>query len=67
MNTKENQKIWIEKIHENLILRGRSENAYINYKCALNCFFKYYNEDTNIEFLTEQDIIPYVNNCFIKK
>lgn len=38
MNTKENQKIWIEKVHENLILRGKSENTYINYKCALNCF-----------------------------
>ena len=31
MNTKENQKIWIEKIHKNLILRGRSENTFINY------------------------------------
>lgn len=25
MNTEENQKMWINKVHENLLLRGRSE------------------------------------------
>lgn len=66
MNTEENQKIWIEKIHENLILRGRSENTYINYRGALNNFFKYYSESTDISCLSEQDIIPYLNDAFIK-
>ena len=29
MNTEENQKMWINKVHENLLLRGRSEkNIY---------------------------------------
>lgn len=66
MNTDENQKIWIDKIHENLLLRGRSENTFINYKCALSSFFKYFDENTNIEHLNEEDIIPYVNETFIK-
>ena len=35
MNNEKNKKIWIEKIHENLALRVRSEKTYINYKCAL--------------------------------
>lgn len=66
MNTDENQKIWIEKIHENLILRGRSENTFINYKCSLNNFFKYFDKNTNIQNLSEEDIIPYIKECFIK-
>ena len=35
MNNEKNQKIWIEKVHENLILRGRSERTFINYKSVL--------------------------------
>ena len=66
MNTDENQKLWINKIHENLILRGCSEHTFINYKCTLNHFFKYYNSNTDITILSEQDIIPYLNDCFIK-
>ncbi len=66
MNTDENQKTWIEKIQKNLIMRGRSENTFINYKCALNNFFKYYDSKTNIEALNEEDILPYINECFIK-
>ncbi len=66
MNTDENQKLWINKIHENLTLRWCSENTFINYKCALNNFFTYYDSNTDITLLSEQDIIPYLNDCFIK-
>ena len=65
MNTDENQKIWIEKVHENLILRGRSENTYNNYKCALNSFFKYYSKETRIDNLKENDIINFLNYKYI--
>lgn len=66
MNNETNQKIWIEKIHENLKLRGRSENTFINYKCALKNFFNYYDESVNIENFKEEDIIPYINEQFLK-
>lgn len=66
MNTKENQKIWIEKIHENLILRGRSENTFIGYRSTLNTFFKYFDSNTDIANFNENDILNYVNDCFIK-
>ena len=40
MNTEKNRIIWINKVHENLNLRGRSERTFDNYKSALN---RYYN------------------------
>lgn len=66
MNTDENQKLWINKIHENLILRGRSENTFISYRSCLNTFFKYYNSNTDFSFFSEKDILTYVNEHFIK-
>lgn len=61
MNTDENQKIWIDKVHQNLILRGRSERTFANYRSVLLRFFKYYNENTIIENLKENDIIDFLN------
>lgn len=65
MNNEQNQKIWIEKIHENLILRGRSENTFINYKSCLHRFFNYYNENINIKKLEESEIINFLNEEYI--
>ena len=61
MNTEKNQKIWIEKVHKNLLLRGRSEKTFENYKSALLRFLKYYDSDTNIKKLKEKDIIDFLN------
>lgn len=66
MNTDENQKNWIEKTHQNLILRGRSENTFINYKCGLYKFFNYYDDNTNIKKFKENDIIEFLNEFYIK-
>jgi len=66
MNTEKNQLIWINKVHENLILRGRSERTYENYKSVLLRFFKYYDSNTNIKKLKESDIIDFVNDEYIK-
>ena len=55
MNTEQNQKIWIDKVHENLILRGRSENTFANYKSVLIRFFNFFDESTNIEHLSEEN------------
>lgn len=60
MNTEKNQLIWINKIQENLILKGRSDKTFENYKCALNRFFKFYNNKTQIKSLNEEDIIIYL-------
>ena len=66
MNTDENQKIWIEKIQENLMLRGRSEITFNNYKSVLTRFFKYYNKDVIIKNLKEEDIINFLKDEYIK-
>lgn len=65
MNTEQNQKIWIEKVHENLILRGRSEATFINYKSSLLRFFNYYDSNTNIKKLKENEIINFLNDEYI--
>lgn len=66
MNTDANQKLWIEKIHKNLMLRGRSDRTFDNYKSALLRFFKYYDSKTDIKKLKEKDIINFINNEYIK-
>ena len=65
MNNEKNKEKWIKKVHENLILRGRSEKTFINYRCALMKFLNYYGEDTNIKKLKEDDIIPFLNDEYI--
>ena len=67
MNTEKNKKIWIKKVHENLILRGRSENTYLNYNSALKRFFDYYPENTKIKKLKENDIIEFLMHEIISK
>ena len=51
MKTEKNKQIWIEKVHENLILRGRSEATFINYKSALKRFLDFYSQETKIKNL----------------
>lgn len=65
MNTEKNQNIWIDEVHQNLILRGRSEKTFINYKCALYKFFNFYDTNTNIKKLKEKDIIIFLNKEYI--
>lgn len=67
MNTDENQKNWINKVHQNLILRGRSEKTFDNYKSVLLRFLNYYDSNTNIKKLKEEDIINFLNEEYIKQ
>ncbi|MGN1268949.1 MAG: tyrosine-type recombinase/integrase [Candidatus Aphodocola sp.] len=66
MNTEKNQNIWIEKVHQNLILRGRSERTVINYKSTLLRFFDFFDSNTYIKKLKEKDIINFLNDEYIK-
>lgn len=65
MNTDENKKIWIGKVHQNLLLRGRSEQTFVNYKSTLIRFLDYYDSKTIIQELSENNIIDYLNNEYI--
>lgn len=66
MNTEKNQELWIEKVHENLILRGRSDRTFDNYKSAIKRFLNYYSENTIIKKLKENDIINFLNDGYLK-
>lgn len=65
MNPDENQKIWIEKVHQNLILRRGNEKTYISYKSNLLRFFKFYDSNTDIEKLRENDIINFLKSEYL--
>ena len=65
MNTDENQKNWIDKVHQNLMLRGRSEKTFDNYKSALMRFLNYYDENAIIGNLKEDDIINFLNKEYL--
>lgn len=65
MNNEKNKSIWINKVHENLILRGRSEKTFLNYKSCLLRFFNYYDESINIKTLDEKKIIEFLKAEYI--
>lgn len=65
MNTDKNQEKWINLVHENLKLRGRSEVTFINYKSALKRFFNFYDSSIYIKKLKETDIINFLNNEYL--
>lgn len=67
LNFKENQKIWIEKVRENLLLKGRCKGTFKNYNSALNRFFNYYDNETMISEFKESDVIDYLIKEFIEK
>lgn len=65
MNTDVNQKKWINLVHENLELRGRSELTFINYKSALTRFFNFYDRSIQIKKLKERDIIDFLKREYL--
>lgn len=67
MNNEKNQNIWIEKVHQNLLLRGRSEKTFENYKSALLRFLNYYSSNTIIKNLNEEKIIDFLKYEYLDK
>lgn len=67
MNSEMNQKIWIQNIHDNINFRGRSEQTFLNYKCALNRFFKFYNSNTLLADFNENDIIFFLKERLLNR
>ena len=67
MNNEENKKIWLEKVHTNLTLRNRSEATYCNYKSAILRFLNFYDKETIIKKLKEEDILIYLQKEYISK
>ena len=66
-NTEKNKQKWVDKCIDTLKIAGRSEKTRLNYKSALFRFLNFYDENTNIKNLNEDDIINYIHDEFIKK
>lgn len=67
MNTKENQKKWIEKCEKIMKAGGRSDATITNYKCAWNKLFKYYPKDTKLSKLKEEELLEFFTKEYIDK
>ena len=61
-NTEKNKIKWVEKVKDTLILGGRSEKTFDNYKSHIKRFLNYYNENVEINKLSDEDIVEYVKD-----
>lgn len=66
-NTKKNNEIWVEKCINILNMGGKSNKTIINYKSAWYRFFKFYDKDTYISKLKDEDISNYFYMEFTEK
>ena len=64
-NTEKNKKKWVEKVEDTLKLGGKSERTFSNYKSHINRFLNYYNENVEINKLSEENIIDYLKKEYI--
>ncbi len=64
-NTKKNQEKWVEKVKDTLELGGKSEQTFINYKSHIIRFLNYYDENTEINKLSEDEIVGYLRKEYI--
>ena len=64
-NTEKNKQKWVEKVKFTLELGGKSDKTFSNYKSHINRFLNYYNENTEINKLSEDDVIEYLKKEYI--
>ena len=64
-NTEKNKKKWVEKVKFTLELGGKSNRTFENYKSHINRFLNFYDENTEINQLSENQIIDYIKNEYI--
>ena len=64
-NTEKNKQKWVEKVKYTLELGGKSEKTFINYKSHINRFLDYYEEDEEINKLSEDRIVDYFRKQYI--
>lgn len=64
-NTEKNKIKWVEKVKFTLELGGKSNRTFDNYKSHINRFLNYYNEETDINKLSEDDIVDYFRKQYI--
>lgn len=66
-NTITNQEKWLQKINDTMMIGGKSNKTFSNYKSQLNKLFKYYDENTHIDKLNEENLLEYFKINYINK
>ena len=66
-NTKFNQKLWLNKIEETMKIGGKSKRTYDNYRSQLNKLFDFYDENIDLNKLSEEDLLDYFKVNYINK
>ncbi len=64
-NTKKNQEKWVEKVKYTLELGGKSGKTFDNYKSHIIRFLNTYDENIEINKLSEDQIVDYFRKCYI--
>lgn len=67
MNTENNQKIWLKKINDTMVIGGKSNRTFKNYKSQLSKFFNYYDNNINFKKIKEDDLLEYFKINYINK
>ena len=64
-NTEKNKQKWVEKVKFTLELGGKSDRTFSNYKSHINRFLNYYDESTEINKLSEDDVVEYLKKEYL--
>ena len=64
-NRKKNKEKWIEKVRYTLEIGEKSNKTFDNYKSHINRVLNYYDEDIEINKLSEDKIIDYFIKNYI--
>ena len=64
-NTEKNKNKWVEKVKFTLELGGKSNKTFDNYKSHISRFLNYYDEEIEINKLTEDNIVDYLKKEYI--
>lgn len=64
-NTKKNQEKWVEKVRYTLELGGKSDKTFSNYKSHITRFLNYFEENIEMNKLSDDDIVNYFRKQYI--
>lgn len=65
-NSQINQKKWLVKIYETMMIGGKSTQTFLNYKSHISRFLKYYPENTDFKKFNENDILEYLKKNYLE-
>lgn len=64
-NTEKNKEKWVEKVKYTLELGGKSNRTIENYKSHITRYLNYYNENIEINKLSDNKIVDYIRKQYI--